>query len=396
MPNRVLSATRRVERDGPNVRVAYGPAFELVAELAAFTSGPARASLDSGKAWIREVRSLAGTELVKRVERYTLGVYAELATVALEAPKPRGAAELIATLEAFPADALRRRLLGADSPLNRSMLSDGAFKRALAGDAAARTEIPTGLGADRSARQAIERLLDSTPDAVKAEILGVVADWTTRVFPRFASDAAAAIDRDAAARERQLGGESGRAVLAAATNGVAFNPSPWVTEIVIVPTVALRPFIIPIELRHTAMFIYSVADEAFDVDPAAPPRRLVKVAAALGDELRLRVLHVLRDESLSASEIADRLDVDRTSLHHHLGILRSAGLLTIRDDGVRGWHYALREDGLEEVGPALATYLRPPSRARSRRTSRTHAKGGVEDSALALDRTANQPPAPNQ
>lgn len=383
MPNRVRSATRQVARDVP-VRVVSGPAFELVAELAAFTSGPARASLDSGKAWIREVRSLAGTELVKRVERYTLGVYAELATIALEAPAPRGAAELIATLEAFPADALRRRLLGADSPLTRSMLGDGAFERAVAGEAAARTEIPTALGADRAARQAIERLVDSTPDAVKAEILGVVADWATRVFPRFAADAAAAIDRDAAARERQLGGESGRAVLAAATNGVAFNPSPWVTEIMIAPTVALRPFIIPTELRHTALFIYSVADEAFDVDPAAPPRRLVKVAAALGDELRLRVLHVLRDENLSASEIADRLDVDRTSLHHHLGILRSAGLLTIRDDGVRGWRYALREDGLEEVGPALASYLRP------------NAKGGVEDSALALDRTANQPPAPNQ
>jgi DNA-binding transcriptional ArsR family regulator len=361
MPNRVRSPARAVPRAFPDVRVVSGPAFELVAELAAFTSGPARASLDSGKAWIREIRSLAGAELVKRVERYHLGVYAELATIALEAPLPRGAAELIATLEAFPADALRRRLVGADSPLNRSMLSDGAFERALAGDAVAGSEIPTALGADRAARLAIERLLDSTSDAIKPEIVGVVADWAERVFPRFVSDAVAAIDRDAAARQRKLGRESARAVLAAATSGVAFNPSPWVTEIVIVPTVALRPFIVPTELHHTALFIYSVADEAFELDPTAPPRRLVKVAAALGDELRLRVLHVLRDESLSASEIAERLDVDRTSLHHHLGILRSAGLLTIHDDGVRGWRYALREDGLDEVGPALAGYLRPPS-----------------------------------
>ncbi len=66
-----------------------GPAFELIAELAAFTSGPARASLDSGKAWIREVRRAAGADLIQRVERYTLGMYAELATVALEAAPAR-------------------------------------------------------------------------------------------------------------------------------------------------------------------------------------------------------------------------------------------------------------------------------------------------------------------
>jgi DNA-binding transcriptional ArsR family regulator len=76
-----------------------------------------------------------------------------------------------------------------------------------------------------------------------------------------------------------------------------------------------------------------------------------KVAAALGDELCLRILRVVMDEQLSASEIADRLGVDRTSLHHHLGILRSAGLLSIRDDGVQGWRYMLRDDGFEEIRP---------------------------------------------
>jgi DNA-binding transcriptional ArsR family regulator len=360
MPNRVRSTTREpsAPRAFPAVRVVSGRAFELAAELAAFTSGPARASLDSGKAWIRDVRSLAGADLVKRVERYGLGVYGELATIALEAPAPRGVAELLAAIEARPADQLRWRLLGADSPLNRSMVGEGAFDRAVAGDREARSDVPTALGADRAARLAIERLLDTDPAATKAEIAAIVADWAERVFPRFASDAVAAIERDAGARQRQLATESGEAVLAAATTGLEFRASPWVDEIVIVPTVALRPFIIPTELERTAVFLYSVADEAFDMDPAAPPRRLVKVAAALGDELRLRVLHVLRDEQLTASEIAERLEIDRTSLHHHLGILRSAGLLTIRDEGVRGWRYALRDDGLEGVGPALASYLR--------------------------------------
>ena len=337
-----------------------GPAFELIAELAAFTSGPARASLDSGKAWIREVRRAAGADLIERVERYTLGMYAELATVALEAAPPHGLDALIAGVEELDPGAFRLRLLGADSPLNRTMVSDDAFERAVGGDAEARAEVSAAMGVDRAARRAVDRVLRTEPDALKAELLSLLHDWADRVFPRFAADALAAIERDRLAKDQLLAEKPGQAFLTAATNGVTFAPSPWVTGIVIVPTVALRPFIVPAELRHTAVFLCSIADEALDIDPLAPPRRLIKTAAALGDELRLRILRVLQGEELSASEIAERMAVERTSLHHHLGILRSAGLVTIRDEGERGWRYALREDAIAGLGVEVESFLRRP------------------------------------
>jgi DNA-binding transcriptional ArsR family regulator len=349
--------TRARAKRYPDVRVITGAGFELVAELAAFTSGPARAALDSGKGWIRDVRSLAGSDLIHRVERYRIGTYARLATVALESAPPHGTEDVLVALRAIPAEALRRRLLYADAPLDRAMVSDGAIERAIAGDAAARAELRAAFGIDGTAKAAVDRLLGEPAEAIKDEFLGIVVDWAARVSPRFAADAVAATERDARAKERLLAAGSGAAAVEAATNGVAFNPSPWVEQIVLAPTVAMRPFLIPTELDGTTIFLCSVADEAFDADPAAPPRRLVKVAAALGDELRLRVLHELAEGPLTASEIADRLGVDRTSLHHHLGILRSAGLLAIRDDGIRGWRYALRDDGVREVAPALAAYL---------------------------------------
>ena len=63
----------------PPVRIVSGAAFELAAELAAFASGPARASLESGKPWIREVRALAGPDLIRHVGRWAFGLYGELA-----------------------------------------------------------------------------------------------------------------------------------------------------------------------------------------------------------------------------------------------------------------------------------------------------------------------------
>jgi DNA-binding transcriptional ArsR family regulator len=366
----IRSRTRRQTTDPaipptfPPIRTVSGASFELVAELAAFTSGPARASLESGKTWIREVRSLAGPQLIQRVERWAIGMYAELAAIALETAEPRDPQQLIDALRALPPDVVRRRLLGAESAANRSMVSEGAFDLGLAGDAAARAELSDALGPNRPARQSVDRLLTTSSEVVQSEIAGIVETWASQVFPAFAPKALAAIQRDVAAKERLLDAGPARDALRVSTNGVDYDPPAWVADIVVVPTVALRPFLAPVEFGSTQIFLCSVADEAFDDDPAAPPRRLVKLAAALGDELRLRILHVLADGELTAIEIADRLAVERTSLYHHLGILRSAGLVTIRDDGIHGLRYARRAEGVGEVGAALTRYLGSPGRRR--------------------------------
>ena len=345
----------------PPVRIASGPAFELIVELAAFTSGPARASLESGKPWIRQVRALAGPELIRRVDGWGFALYSELAAIALETGPPHDVTQLLDRLRALPADVLRGRLAGAESAPNRLMVSPGAFDRALAGDVAARIELRGALGLNPQGRDSINRLLTTAPDAVQAEVVSIVKAWASRVFPQFATDAMAIIGRDVVAKEQLFTTQPGRTALQVATNGVDVDPAAWATDIVVVPTVAMRPFIAPVESGSTAIFLCSVADEAYDVDPAAPPRALVKITTAIGDELRLRILHLLSDEELTASEVATRLGIERTSLHHHLGILRSAGLVAIHDDGFHHWRYSRRGARVSDVGSALASYLDPPA-----------------------------------
>jgi len=341
----------------PRVRVVAGPAFELITQLAAFTSGPARGSLESGKAWIREVRELAGPELTKGVERWSIALYGELASVILDAGPPYRPEQLVRQLRAMKPALLWQRLIGAESAPNRAMLSRGAFDRAIAGDAAARAEIVDALGMDGPSRQSMERLFATRPELVQAEIAAIVHSWAARVFPAFAERSLALIARDVEAKERLFAETSAREAISIATNGVDLDLGSWATDIVVVPTVAMRPFIAPVEWRSTSLILCSVADEAFDDDPAAPPRRLVQVAAALGDALRLRALHELGDSEWTASELADRLGVDRTSLHHHLGILRSAGLVTVRAEGLQSWRYSARADGISRATAALAAYL---------------------------------------
>src|SRR4051794_18652969 len=230
----------------PRVRVATGAAFELIAQLAAFASGPARASLGSGKRWIREVRRLAGPELSRRAESNSLALYAELAPIALATEPPHDVDQLLDGLRGMPPEALRHRLLGAAAPPNQAMVSSGAFDRAIEGDAAALAELLAAMGVNRAARTTMTRLATAPPAETKAAVVDLVTAWATSVYPAFAEAANEVVRRDVEARRRRLEHADPRAAVREALNGVELHPGPWVEEIVLVPTVAMRPFVIPI------------------------------------------------------------------------------------------------------------------------------------------------------
>jgi DNA-binding transcriptional ArsR family regulator len=86
-----------------------------------------------------------------------------------------------------------------------------------------------------------------------------------------------------------------------------------------------------------------------------PPVRLVRLYKALADERRLRILKMLMTKSYSLQELADEFGVAKTTLHHHLAILRTAGLVRIQSNE---HFYSLRPNTLSEVSELLNTYLK--------------------------------------
>ena len=54
---------------------------------------------------------------------------------------------------------------------------------------------------------------------------------------------------------------------------------------------------------------------------------------ALGEETRMRMLHILFDDELSVNEVSERLKVSPYNVSKHLRILREAGLVTSEKQG---------------------------------------------------------------
>ncbi len=65
----------------------------------------------------------------------------------------------------------------------------------------------------------------------------------------------------------------------------------------------------------------------------ASEEQMDRVARALAEPRRRRILALVRDRELSAGEIAAGFEISRPAVSQHLGVLREAGLLSERRQG---------------------------------------------------------------
>lgn len=98
--------------------------------------------------------------------------------------------------------------------------------------------------------------------------------------------------------------------------------------------------------------------------PHPLPEELAELIArrfrALGDPLRVRMLDLLRDQELSVTALADRLDAGQQNVSKHLAVLVDAGMLARRKDGTHAY-YRIADEGVftlcEQVCGSLQSQL---------------------------------------
>jgi DNA-binding transcriptional ArsR family regulator len=69
---------------------------------------------------------------------------------------------------------------------------------------------------------------------------------------------------------------------------------------------------------------------------------------AIAEPRRRQILRLVRDEEMSAGEIASHFEVTRSAVSQHLRVLKDAGLVSERRQGTRRI-YRIRPEGLAEL-----------------------------------------------
>ena len=352
-----MSPTRRPGTP-PRLLIEVSPAYELLLSIQLSLEERQPDTRDMPDEWLADVRERAGVELLERIAAVSRGegdTFTHLFGIVHDTPAPQTVPAFIDHLRETDAQEILLHLVQFYSREVRRLTPASVIRSAVAGDREARAEfLRTSYPEWSDWTDYLARLLDGDPESFKAELLDVVEQWYERVWKQEALTIMPILERDAdAKRELQHELPLDRFIVTA-TNGVEFSPRPGIERVVMVPSFVNRPVVTYYELGETILIAYPVADESVSAETDAPPLRLVRMSKALGDEKRLRILRALANGEMSLMELADLFGVAKTTMHHHMLILRSAGLVTT---SVGKKAYRLRQEAVPDIGALLSGYL---------------------------------------
>jgi DNA-binding transcriptional ArsR family regulator len=187
-------------------------------------------------------------------------------------------------------------------------------------------------------------------------MLGVLEAWLP-VYQQIEPRVAGMLKRDVAARKQE--GTSGDVVglIERTTGGLRWFPEGGVRRVILAPQYFGRPFNYVFQGADWRLFAYPMAESALGaIDSFLPAQSMVRLYRALGDTTRMRVLRLLSDRDWYLTELAQQLELSKPTMKHHLALMRSAGLVTVTEQGGLTY-YSLRRERLREAGVELQQYI---------------------------------------
>jgi DNA-binding transcriptional ArsR family regulator len=280
--------------------------------------------------------------------------WAHLLSVAVEAPPPRDVPAFLAHLSTADARDLRLRLAGYHVRWFRRLTPPETMVRALDGDRRAVAELLATSEPEDAAWQAALRVIVSTPaEELQRWVLELATRWAAAVGPLLERRQPAL--RREAARRRAEAARGDADALVEELAGCEYVPEPGVERMVLIPSAVIHPERHVFDHRQFKLVCYPV--QLAEQTEWSPPDDVAAAFRALGDPTRLRLLHLLATEPLSAGRLAERLEMPLTTTLHHLTVLRRARI--VRGGQRRAEPYAISSDAAGRLARAVTELLSP-------------------------------------
>ncbi|TMD12124.1 MAG: winged helix-turn-helix transcriptional regulator [Chloroflexi bacterium] len=141
-------------------------------------------------------------------------------------------------------------------------------------------------------------------------------------------DNAGALEADVKIKAKAVRRMSAHQLVDFATGGISYEGEAGIDRVLLVPSIVTRPWITISDWDSTKVICYRTTRSA-EAAGGEPDRDLVLVYRALGDETRLRLLRELAKGDRRLTELTQALGLSKSTLHGHLAVLRSAGLIRL-------------------------------------------------------------------
>jgi DNA-binding transcriptional ArsR family regulator len=349
------SAVRAVTSPAVSLTVDAWPAADLSMSMLGVVHKSAHRSLLDGDAWRRRAAAL-GADYLADLDHYGKEVWINLLGLPFDRPDARSAAGFTAAVGSLPADDLVRYLSGYYRRCFRRETPADVMDAAIEGDAAARREFRRTSFADEIPwRDTLRHLLAREPAAIQDEFAGLVERWQRDVYREIEPGFLEAAGRSLQAFRSATEGLPLAGVVEKAAGGITFVPEAGQTEVVLLPSLAVRPLWAVTDHRSANVFAFPAPIP--NGPQTSPPARLVALGKAIGDETRLRILRELASEPATPPDLAKRMGIPRTTLLHHLRILLQADLIAVQVHDSAYHQFMVRDEHFGEIERLLGDYL---------------------------------------
>lgn len=333
------------------VEVASGDAFEALLSLYVLGEEADDENLEVGSEWFRGIADRTSKSLMEQIELVgDWSVWISLVGEVYAMGAPHTMDRFLEHLEQVDPIELRQGMLEVGSCHAEDPVDPAELAAFAAGEAGS---------ADRAAEwcekcPGLLKLLDMTPAETRGTLVKLLRSFWVEAAP-VPEGTVSVLERDADHKRSLARRMDPERLVEKATNGITVALRPDLDGVVLVPSVILRPWVLIAETGHKRIFCYSVAEENLGGDPDAPPVWLVQFYKALGDERRLTILRRLAEGPAGFGELVELLDLAKSTVHHHIRQLRSAGLVrvTVGDEH----EYSLRTGSVPEAARLLEGFL---------------------------------------
>ncbi len=332
----------------------------LLTMWSVFDNEESHAAFDLGPEWVTRIRDATPDELREEMKAIGgPGIWLSLIGLVASAPHPHDPERVLAWLAQVNPQRLRRWML-----FYIALQADpGLIEEAADGDLEAVRRVVEGHD-DPAFIDQVVSVFEIPGDELRDRLIAAIRRFRAEVYAEHEPVFSAAIGRAAAAQRATSNRESAKAVIEEVTNGLDYEIPLGVSRVVLVPSVVLRPLSLIDQHRDTLVVFYGMADEFLDSDPEAPPSWLVKTYKALSDERRLRILRRLSEEEATLDDLVELLGLSKSTVHHHMSVLRAAGLVRVhirggdKHEAKEAKTYAVRSQTLSSAGAFLDSYIR--------------------------------------
>ena len=338
----------------PRVRIAHGTAFDVVLAAAAVADPVWRDTFEAGQRSFAQVVSSAGDDLVRRAARFGRFGWINLIGLMGFDPEPWDLSRLIGAVETATAEDLHLSVIGGNRRQLLELIDEPTLRSALRGPGTARDTLAAAGDSQRLVIESAPWLLDTPSEKVQETLLAVLRDWRDLVLPAAAErELASTLREQASAARAVLADTSGRGFLETAIGGLHYDPA-GLDLVVSVSTPQVAPIVVVVDgSRYTTIVHPPVGPSRGDDHDA----RLLELGRAVGDRTRMQLLSLLRGGERTAVELANGMRSPRTTLLHHLAILRAAGLIDVNVTRGGATIYRLRPEAFAELSGAAQAFV---------------------------------------